>query len=36
MSTLTAADLAQIEAALGRIKVVGDRYPDSAQAMVDK
>ncbi len=33
---LTAADLAQIEAALGRIKVVGDRYPDSAQAMVDK
>jgi aryl-alcohol dehydrogenase-like predicted oxidoreductase len=34
--TLTAADLAQIEAALARIKVEGDRYPESAQAMVDR
>jgi aryl-alcohol dehydrogenase-like predicted oxidoreductase len=33
---LTAADLSQIEAALARIKVEGDRYPESAQAMVDK
>ena len=34
--TLTAADLGQIEAALARIKVEGDRYPESAQAMVDR
>jgi len=34
--TLTAADLAQIEAALRRIKVEGDRYPKAWQAMVDK
>jgi aryl-alcohol dehydrogenase-like predicted oxidoreductase len=34
--TLTAADLAQIEAALARIKVEGDRYPESALALVDK
>jgi aryl-alcohol dehydrogenase-like predicted oxidoreductase len=33
---LTAADLAQIEAALARIKVEGDRYPAAWQAMVDK
>jgi aryl-alcohol dehydrogenase-like predicted oxidoreductase len=34
--TLTAADLAQIEAALARIKVEGDRYPAAWQAMVDR
>jgi aryl-alcohol dehydrogenase-like predicted oxidoreductase len=33
---LTAVDLSQIEAALARIKVEGDRYPESAQAMVDR
>ncbi len=33
---LTADDLSQIEAALARIKVEGDRYPESAQAMVDR
>jgi pyridoxine 4-dehydrogenase len=33
---LTAADLGQIEAALARIEVQGDRYPESAQAMVDR
>ncbi len=33
---LTAADLSQIEAALARIKVEGARYPESAQAMVDR
>jgi aryl-alcohol dehydrogenase-like predicted oxidoreductase len=33
--TLTAADLSQIEAALARIKVEGDRYPAAWQAMVD-
>ena len=33
---LTADDLSQIEAALRRIKVEGARYPESAQAMVDK
>jgi pyridoxine 4-dehydrogenase len=34
--TLSAADLAEIEAALARIPVEGDRYPESSQAMVDK
>jgi aryl-alcohol dehydrogenase-like predicted oxidoreductase len=33
---LTAADLGQIEAALARIKVEGDRYPEAWQAMVDR
>jgi len=33
---LTAGDLSQIEAALARIKIEGARYPESAQAMVDR
>jgi aryl-alcohol dehydrogenase-like predicted oxidoreductase len=33
---LTAADLGQIEAALARIKVEGDRHPEALQAMVDR
>ncbi len=33
---LTADDLGQIEAALRRIKVEGARYPERAQAMVDR
>ena len=33
---LTGDDFGQIEAALARIKVEGDRYPESSQAMVDR
>ena len=33
---LTVDDLAQIDAVLARIKVVGDRYPVAWQALVDK
>ena len=32
---LPPADLAEIEAALARIAIVGERYPASSQAMVD-
>ena len=32
--TLTAADLAEIEAALGGIAIQGDRYPARLMAMV--
>jgi len=34
--TLTAEDLGQIDAALARIRVEGDRYPAASQAMVDR
>ena len=33
---LTAADLGEIDAALARIKIEGERYPEAMQAMVDR
>ena len=33
---LTAADLAEIDAALAKVEIVGERYPAAAQAMVDR